>query len=740
MGHAFLARFWVLLPMLAISTLPACQSVEAALDATDKWETRTLSRPFFASPPAARPAPVRTVEPAPVAATTMVEGSGRFIGEPATGSAPTANDNDGNITLNLANVPTAQAAKSVLGDILAVKYTVDPAVQGNITLQTPRPVTKAAAVDLFQAALLANNAVIVNKNGVYQIKPADQASVGARLNVDGPYGEQVGSRLQVVQLKYVAASEMRRVLEPIAPRGGIVQTDDARNLITLSGNRQDISAMMEAIGLFDIDVLKGMSFAIVPVQISRPDAIADELKTVFASDRQGPMAGMVRFLPNKRLSSILVISPQPRYLREAESWIRRLDAQARGNEKQVFTYTVQNRRAQELVEILQTMFSNEAGAGGAGGSGRSVAPNYSEAKVQSAPTKPSSGFSFGASGAGSAGTPQPAMPATAPVTTASVTTTQAAGDGLNDGSQIKIAADDAENTLLIEATNRDYQRVLQAITSLDIMPKQVLIDATIAEVSLNDDLRFGVRWYLESKNSAVTFTDAISGSVGAVYPGFSYALKAASITATINALADITNVNVVSSPSLTVRDNKAALLQIGDQVPITTQSATSTLAAGAPVVNSVSYKDTGVILSITPRINKNGRVLLDIEQEVSSVVRTTSSDIDSPTIRQRRIKTSVAVNDGETLVLGGMIQENNTKSRAQIPLLGDIPFIGNAAKYKDDQISKTELIIVISPHVMRNVYEARRVTDEYRKVIADSILRDRAIARDFKRSAKRILD
>jgi general secretion pathway protein D len=218
---------------------------------------------------------------------TLIEGSGRFVGEPPTGAIGRPADEvaDG-VTLNLVNVPAPQAAKTILGDILSVKYTVDPGIEGKITIQTPKPVARSAVIDLFQAALRSNNAALVNRNGSYRIVPSDQPNIGASIQTDtGPAaGDAIGSGLQVVQLKYVAASEMRRVLDAIAPRGGIVRTDDARNLITLTGNRQDIAAMMEAIALFDIDTMKGMSFALVPVKTSQPDAIASELKTQFASD------------------------------------------------------------------------------------------------------------------------------------------------------------------------------------------------------------------------------------------------------------------------------------------------------------------------------------------------------------------------------------------------------------------------------------------------------------------------
>jgi general secretion pathway protein D len=729
--------------------LSACQTIDDA-PASAAWTSQPLVRASEGQGRTDRMSSAPLLANTRGGPSTIIEGSGRFVGEPPTGAIGRATDDvaDG-VTLNLINVPAPQAAKTILGDILAVKYTVDPGIEGKITIQTPKPVAKSAVIDLFQAALRSNNAALVNTGGMYRIVAADQAIVGASIRTeDSPDPEQIGSGLQVVQLKYVSASEIRRVLDTIAPRGGIVRTDDARNLITLSGNRQDIATMMEAIALFDIDTMKGMSFALVPVKTSQPDAIAGELKTVFASEREGPMAGMVQFLPNKRLGAILVISPQPQYLRRAETWIRRLDAQAQGSEKQLYTYSVQNRRAQELVDVLQSMFSSDsAGAS----SRRNVAPNYQETSVQSAPApQPSggpasamSGFTSsigsGSGGTKGAGRIQPVQ-STPSGSASSGSSVQLGNDGAADGPRVKIVADEAKNAVLIEATKTDYQRVLQVIGSLDVMPNQVLIEATIAEVTLNDDLKFGVRWYMQKKNAGYTFSDAVSGAVNSVFPGFSYALTAANVAATLDALNQITNVNIVSSPSLTVMDNKPAVLQIGDQVPITTQSATSVLTNGAPVVNSVSYKDTGVILSITPRINESGRVLLDIEQEVSSVVQTTSSGIDSPTIRQRRIRTSVVVNDGDALVLGGMIQESKSKSRTQIPILGDIPFFGNAASSKDNSIVKTELIILIRPHVIRDLNEARFITEEYRHYLAIEGPHRRQRTRSVEQTGRRILE
>lgn len=726
------------LSSLCILMLLGCETPE--ISATERLQGLT---PLARSPSATRaPAYNKTAAVAELDAgnAIRVEGSGRFVGQRTT-SDP---QNDGTevadgVTLNLVNVPTAQAAKTILGDMLGARYIIDPAVKGDVTVQTPRPLTKAAIVDLFQTALRANGAAIVNARGQLKIVPADQAMAGAPIEVGAlaGAGQRIGSGLQVVQLKYVAASEIQRVLEPVAPRGGIVRADDARHTITLAGNRQEIASMMDAIGIFDVDTMQGMSFALVPVKSSQPATIAEELRTVFASGKEGPMAGMVRFLPNARLRSILVITPQRDYLARAENWVRRLDKQAQGSERQFFTYAVQNRRAQELVSVLQSMFASEV----ENPAGRNVAPPYQEATVQPNQMPPDlvrTQNRFSGAGNTASGRTPPSQQAERQPTAAAATV---GFDATTGAPRIKIAADGGKNALLIEATPVDYERLMRVITTLDVVPNQVLIEATIAEISLNDDLRMGLRWFLNKRNAGYSFSDAANGALGSVFPGFSYALTAADLTLTLNTLNKITDVKVVSSPSLTVMDNSTAVLQIGDQVPITTQSAYATIGGNAPIVNSVTYRDTGVILAITPRINDSGHVLLEIEQEVSTVASTTTSNIDSPTIRQRRVKTSVFVNDGDPLVLGGMMQGSNSTNRSQLPVLGDLPFIGTAFRHKDNEINKTELIIIITPRVMHNLQEAKRISEEYRRELAiESRLRPSARKQDHHKTLSRAFE
>lgn len=241
-----------------------------------------------------------------------------------------------------------------------------------------------------------------------------------------------------------------------------------------------------------------------------------------------------------------------------------------------------------------------------------------------------------------------------------------------------------------------------------------MLEAVIAEVTLNDSLKLGTRWYFSHGNNTASLTDLATGAVGSRFPGFSWSFATNNVQVTLNALSEITDVKVISSPTLMALNNQKATLQVGDQVPVVTQQSSSTLTSSSQVINSIEMKDTGVILSVVPRVNASGRVMLDVAQEVSSVVKTTTSGIDSPTIQQRRISTRVVVADGESLALGGLIQERNTLTRTQVPLLGDIPVLGNAFKDKTDGVARTELMIFISPHVVRNVADAREVTAEYR--------------------------
>ncbi len=727
-----------------------------------------------------------------------VQGTGRFV---ATGRSVSKlypdPDGEKDVRLNLVNLPISQAAKVVLGDILGVDYVVGANLDGKVTVHTGDPVSKAMALELFESALRVAGATVVRSGAIYKVVPVDQAATAGGSVSTAPVDRSslaVGENTRVVQLRYVSASEMKRVLEPMTIHGGIVRADDARRTLTLVGTQQDLATLEDVVAMFDVDTMRGMSFALVPVKSADADSLAEDLRHVFGADeKDGPMSGQIRFIGNKRLAAILVISSQSQYLSRARAWIERLDARAQGTEKQFFTYRVQNRPAKELLQVLASMF----GGNGAGG-GNNVAPRFGPSSLssggdngpfgQSGPppssplgalsaSGPTPGSGGGGLGGGLGGGPGggglggaqggPGGPPGffgsggaqgggafgGPNDQSQPKGSQAVA--LGDDNRFRLGVDDAKNALVIMTTPEDYKRIRRVIEALDVAPNQVFIEATIAEVTLTDELHFGVAWFLQKGVHAGAFSGQTPGTgnvptiptdqlgnnllgapLGSIFPGFSYALRAGSAIVTLNALNAITHVNIISTPSLTVLDNRQAVLQVGDQIPVTTLQS---VAALGNTFNSVSYLNTGVILAITPHISENGRLMLEIDQEVSNAVPGSSAGGNNPTIQQRKVKTQVAVADGESLLLGGLIQDQRSKSANQIPVAGDFPIIGNAFKDKDDTINKTELLIMITPHVVRSLNDAREIAEEYKRKMLN--VASKAIARphDIEQSARRTL-
>lgn len=620
-----------------------------------------------------------------------------------------------NIRLNLVDAPVVSAAKSVLGDILEVNYSIDPKVQGTVTVQTSKPMNKDEIVGLFENALSNIGAAIVSDGESFRIIPQTEvANAALPLQTGNGISDVPGQGQYIVPIRYVSAEDIREVIDPLIPEGMLVKVSTSRNALLLAGTARQVAAIKETISVFDVDWMKGMSFALVPLKSSRPDSIVDDLNQIFAT-KKGPLRGLVRFVPNKRLRSVLVISSRAKYIAEAQRWIKKLDVLAETSEEQLFVYHVQNRTATELAKVLQSVLRSEGSLRVSTTTRGNTAPRAERqtAETQIVDGESSSGPETPTTGLGSNldENNQDGGASDNTLLSADQVLPQSEVDKPNS---IRVVADDSNNSLLIFATSAEYKRIADVLQQVDEQPNQVLLEAVIAEVSLDDELKFGVRWLLGGDKNNGTFSDLASGAVASTFPGFSYFLKANDIGFTLNALASVTDVRILSSPSLMVVDNKKATLQVGDQVPIVTQQARSVDASGAPIVNSVELKDTGVILNVTPRVNDSGRVILDVEQEVSSVVRTTTSGIDSPTIRQRKIKTSVVINDGEALALGGLIQERETNGKTKIPVLGDVPILGNAFRQKTNAIARTELIIFIRARVIRDMDEARRVTREFR--------------------------
>ena len=680
----------------------------------DMWDLPGLNAPSTdgADDHAVEAAPVMSAPVAERRPATVVEGAGKRTSRskipPPTASISEAHTNPaGDVTFSFVEADVRQVVKAVLGDILGRRWVVSPKVQGNVSVQTGQPVSREAAFSTLEAVLRLHGFAMVEDGGIVKVVLYDEAprvAGTARLfseNADRPPGYGI----EIMPLIYVSAGEMKKMLEPMAPTGAMMQADDARNILIFSGTREELRATREMIDIFDVDWLRGMSFALLPLASSDAKSVTTEMAGIFGETAQGPLKNLMRFVPVERLNAVLVIATNPDYLSQARRWVETFDKAGEqvGQGRRLYVYQVQNGRASDMAAVLDALFGSRPSAGlssvqvpigqtpnGAGGKGaQSVLPG--------AFSPPPSDRTLDRGNQPAAlGDPVASM---VPI--------------FQNGA--RIVADSANNSLVVLATPEEEKTIEQALRRLDVVPLQVLVDATIAEVTLNDELRYGLQWFFSKGDASATFSNLATGAVASAFPGFSFALQGTNARVILNALSDITTINVVSAPTLMVLSNQSAVLQVGDQVPVAVQQERSTVDPNAPIVNTIQFRDTGVILRITPRVNAGGLIYLDVEQEVSDVAVTTSSSIDSPTIRQRRIGSTVAVQSGETVALGGLIRDTRSKGKTGIPVLGDIPVLGNLFSTTDDSVARTELLVLLQPRIVRTRDEARSVTAELRR-------------------------
>lgn len=660
----------------SVSTLPASAPIVAAEDTV-----RAEATPLV--PPQTR--------------TEILRGTQRFVETPRPRAGAVAEQN-GTVSLNFVNVDVRDVTKAILGDVLGVGYSVDAAVNGTVTVETAQPIREVDVLSTFEASLKSAGMGLIERDNGYAVVPLAEAK-----RQPGLVGRQnAGYGTEAVTLRYANANALKKLFDPMVPDNAL-HVDGQRNVMLVtgaSGERASLRAMVEQ---FDVDWMAGMSFAMITLQRADSRRMVEDLNQIVNADNS-PSAGLVRMIPLTRLNAIVVVSPQPQYIDDVRYWAEELDREGEASEKRLHIYRVQSGRASDLAGVLGALF-------GAGGAAPSTNAGAAGAKSPTAPT--------GQAGANPATTANP-VPATLPAPAP-----RDAGIGgqqlrLGEGNQtISVTSDDSNNAIVIYATSREYEIIERALRKLDVLPLQVLIEAMITEVTLNDSLRYGVEWYFKTGHSNFTLTSGKTQAPVQGLPGFSYLLSQGNgIQAVVNALDEVTRVDVVSSPRLLVLNNQTATLQVGDQVPVATQSSVSTLTSSSSLVNSIEYRDTGVILKVTPRVNDSGLVLLDISQEISDVSTTTSSNLDSPTIQQRKVSSSVAVQDGQTVALGGLIRDNIKRGDSGVPLFKDVPVLGALFGTNTNSRDRTELLVLLTPHVVRNALDAQAITDELRRNIS----------------------
>ncbi|MGJ5180167.1 type II secretion system secretin GspD [Bradyrhizobium oligotrophicum] len=647
--------------------------------------------------------------------------------------------------LNFENTPIATVAKVVLGDILGAGYSIDPRIQGTVSLSSVRPVAKTDMAYVLENALRLSGTALVRDGAGYRLIPLGEAMGAGTVDAAGASTE-AGYGITALPLQYVSAPTLLKLLDSFALKPGMVRADPGRNVLLIQGTGAERRTAAEAALSFDADWMRGQSVGIFPIANGNPEPIVAELEKIMDTGDSGLGQNMVKFQTVSRMNAIMVISRKPALLKTAETWIKRLDA---GNtlRNSVHVYRVKYGEARQMARVLNDMFIGSAGSA-ADASSTDIAPgsgstsSSSSERLSAAGTTAQSGFSAQQQGGnglvatrGFGGTPPP-VPADA---VAESRTSASGGKPLMDG--VRITPDIVNNTLLIYADRENYRIIEATLRQCDRPQLQVAIDATIAEVTLNDNLNYGVQAFLTSKNLGLrpdqgsllntTSTSApatVASAAGTItnaflnraFPGFNFLIGSESQpSAILSALHTVTDVKVLSNPSLVVIDNQAATLQVGDQVPVSTGSAT-VLTTNNTVVNTIDYRNTGIILRVAPRVNENGNVRLEIEQEISNVSPQTANSL-TPTVAQRKVKSSVAVASGQTVLLAGLISETRQGSRSGVPGIDQIPGLGELFSNTDRTRGRTELIIFIRPQIIRDGTDAHYVAEELRSKLRGTI-------------------
>ncbi len=641
-----------------------------------------------------------------------------FFGTPAAvpvtdGEDRSAEAKDG-FTLNFENTPVATVAKTILGDILGVGYVVDPRAQGTISLSSGRPIAKKDMLFVLESALHANNLVMVRDPVGYRIVPANEGSVGGIDRAVKGQGVEPGYGMTIIPVQYVAGPTLARLLEGFAAKPGAIRTDPSGALLIVLGSGTERQSAVDTVRSFDVDWLRGQSVGIYPVHNSAPEPVVAELEKIMDTSESGLGHGLVKFVVVARQNAVMVVANKPELLRTAATWISRLDSSATASTG-VKVYHVKYGDAKQLAALLNDMFASSAQGSGMTSPVNDIAPSSGATTLSTIDRLTGGGAQPAAQGLSAArpmqGQESQPNPAVAAFNTNALTKSSSGASGLPG---VRITPDIANNAVLIYADQQNYSIIERALNQLDRPKLQVAVDVTIAEVTLNDDLNYGVQFYLASKYGSVFNTAGSSATaIAPTVPGFNFVVGPQNgPRVVLNALHDLTKVKILSNPSLVVVDNQEATLEVGDQVPVTTGSAT-VLSGNNAIVNTVDYKNTGIILRVKPRVNSNGNVLLDIQQEISSVPAASAGTL-TPTISQRKVKSELSVASGQTVLLAGLISENQDETHSGVPLIDQIPLLGKAFGSNGNSIKRTELIIFIRPQIIRDGADASVVAEELR--------------------------
>ena len=614
---------------------------------------------------------------------------GGVVSGPIAAAAPTVAAAAQTYTFAFHDADISQVAEAILGNALGLSYTVDPSITGKISFRIDQRLTGAQLLEAFEAALEGSDVVIVRQGDSLSLIPRAKAKDSAPMRSLGDSLHGAGYETVAVPLQYAAPSEVAKALQAVTTEDPVVYKDDKQGLLILGGTASELDAAVKVVRLLDKSGLEDTKIRFIDLEDAPAQTVAADLdKILDASHVEG-----VTVVPLKRLNGLFVFARTTASLDEVARWVGKLDVESRDKSTSLFVYHPRNLSAEALGGTLgggggQASGSNAASGSSLSGSSlgtSSTTPTMASASGQGGANS-QTGAAAGSSGGGSGGL------------------SQALNFLSTEDEPVRMAVDRDTNTLLFSASPSRWIKIQRALDEIDTPPNQVLIEASILEVTLTDQMNLGVDWKVLSDNGKLSIGAVTnpSGVLGANTPGFAVTFLGKNVQTAFNALSGVSAVEVVSSPKIVALDNHVAHLEVGDQIPVLTQSSQNTTSAGAPIISTVSYLDTGIILDVTPRISGDDHIFLNISQEVSSVAQTTTSGIDSPTVQQRRLATSLVLDNGGVAALGGLISSNHSKSDNGIPILSQIPGLGSLFKTDTRNGARTELIVLITATIIKD--------------------------------------
>lgn len=641
----------------------------------------------------------------------------RFVGE--------------DVSLNFEQAPLAEVTHAIMGDILKLDYVVDNPIQGQVTLRTRTPIPRDELLSVLESLLKANNTIMIRgRDGRYLVTGAGR---GTKLNptVANAADRAAGYATIIVPLRYISANNMAEILRPVAEESAFVRIDNSRNLLMLAGTRTQLDGWLDIVTTFDVDQLQGMSVGLFPLENSSVDEVSAALDAIMAGSGEGGgsnMKDLIRVVPVERLNSILIVTPRAHYLDSVQEWIERLDeAHYSEFDQRLYVYPVQNTTAARLADLINQIYAGGAPQqrqGGTVGDAAGVAPGLSPETL-------------GTGGGGAARTSRSGTfgklsdSRSSRNSTTSTSVSMSAGSGGDAIADVRVVADDENNALMIYATAMQYRIIEAALEQLDVVATQVIIEASIMEVSLTDELNYGLEWVFKNGLGDDYSGQGILSSIAdvtepsSILPGFSYTVtnSVGDVSAVLNALAKESLLNIISTPSVMVLDNHEAYIHVGNQVPVIDSQTESLAGSGDRVTQSISYRDTGVKLTVRPSVNAGGLVTMDVIQSVTDV-----GEIDVATgqraFLERNIQSRVAVRSNESVVLGGLIRENASTASQGLPWLHSVPVVGALFGTDRETGNRTELLVIITPRALYNESELREVSKEMRSRIRNLELVD----------------